>query len=495
VTALARGARGLAFAVVVAAVLATHPASVVAADAEVRTAHLLVRGDVAEAELARYGALAEACWEHWKAYFGAEPKKKDLPLLLDVRRDREGFESALRRAGVDRAAVANAGGYYDPGSKTSYLFLQPHDSSTRLLVLHELTHQLHAKVMLDNDMTRSPLWHKEGIAEWFGFHRRGKAGLEVGVLDGVVIDDRPTLCAERLRAPGADPWAVLAGTAKAVDYTDALMLVSAFLRTKDETVAKAFKRLERDFESGGDPTKKTERAFAGKKERVLAAVHETWDGFRRPWKGVYIAWDEEDSAIIGTDAVGLPAGHVRAAAGEGLHRGQGHVGGTRGRGGGTRPRRQGARRPPRGRGAGGRDGGRAAEGARDVVGPRGRPPARRADPRPRGRPVRGRGPDAAAHPRRGAGARGGRRRSGPHVGGLRRRRRPLGDGGTGPILRRRDRPVSRGPSGAATARPRCRGESERREPVRAGILGVRPPPGRPRLPARLGEGAMTGRTA
>lgn len=298
-TALARGARGLAFAVVVAAVLATRPTPVVAADAEVRTAHLLVRGDVAEAELARYGALAEACWEQWKAYFGAEPKKKDLPLLLDIRRDREGFESALRRAGVDRAAVANAGGYYDPGSKTSYLFLQPHDSSTRLLVLHELTHQLHAKVMLDNDMTRSPLWHKEGIAEWFGFHRRTKAGLEVGVLDGVVIDDRPTLCAERLRAPGADPWAVLTGTAKAVDYTDALMLVAAFLRTKDETVAKAFKRLERDFESGGDPTKKTERAFAGKKERVLAAVHETWDGFRRPWKGVYIAWDEEDGAIIG----------------------------------------------------------------------------------------------------------------------------------------------------------------------------------------------------
>ncbi len=84
--------------------LATRPASVVAADAEVKTAHLLVRGDVAEAELARYGALAEACWEHWKAYFGAEPKKKDLPLLLDVRRDREGFEGALRRAGVDAQA-------------------------------------------------------------------------------------------------------------------------------------------------------------------------------------------------------------------------------------------------------------------------------------------------------------------------------------------------------------------------------------------------------
>jgi hypothetical protein len=298
-TPLARGARGLAFAAVVAVVLATRPAAVVAADAEVRTAHLLVRGDIPEAELARYGALAEACWGHWKAYFGAEPKQKDLPLLLDVRRDREGFESALRRAGVDRSAVGSAGGYYDPRSRTSYLFLQPHDSSTRLLVLHELTHQLHAKVVLDNDLTRSPLWHKEGIAEWFGFHRRGKGGLEVGVLDGVAIDDRPTQCAERLRTPGADPWAVLTGSAKTVDYTDALMLVAAFLRTKDATVSKAFRTLEREFESGGDPAKKTARAFAGERERVLAAVHETWDGFRRPWKGVYIAWDEEDGAIVG----------------------------------------------------------------------------------------------------------------------------------------------------------------------------------------------------
>jgi len=293
-----RVARAVAFVALVALVLATRPVCVAAADAEVKTEHLVVRGDVESAELARYGALAEACWGHWKAYFDGEPKKRDLPLRLDVRRDRAGFEGALRGVGVDPKIVAGAGGYYDPGSKTSFLFLQPHDSSTRLLVLHELTHQWHAKVVLGNDMTRSPLWHKEGIAEWFGFHRRGKAGLEVGVLDGVVIDDRPLLCAERLRAPGTDPWAVLVGEAKTVDYTDALMLVAACLRTKDEAVAKAFKRFEQDLAAGGDPDKKAARAFAGKKDRVLAAVRETWDGFRRPWKLVYVGWDEEDGAIV-----------------------------------------------------------------------------------------------------------------------------------------------------------------------------------------------------
>src|SRR5204863_79908 len=81
-------------------------------------------------------------------------------------------DAPLRRAGVGPQAVTSAGGYYDPGSKTSYLFSQPHDSSTRLLVLHELTHQFQAKATLENELVRSPGWHKEGLAEHFGFHRR-----------------------------------------------------------------------------------------------------------------------------------------------------------------------------------------------------------------------------------------------------------------------------------------------------------------------------------
>jgi hypothetical protein len=243
--------------------------------------------------------LAEAGYPHWKAYFGHEPKKADLPLLVDVRATREGFLAALRRAGTGPEAVASAGGYYDPTSRVSYLYLQPHDSSTRLLVLHELTHQVQAKVALDNDLGRAPVWQKEGIAEHFGFHRRTAAGVEVGALDTAVIDERPLACAERVAAGPYDAWAVATGTAKAVDYTDAMILVETFLRTKDDGLRQAYKRFEADLEKGGDPFKKAERALAGKQERLAAAVREVWGAFRRPWKIVYVGWDEEPGAIVG----------------------------------------------------------------------------------------------------------------------------------------------------------------------------------------------------
>lgn len=316
---LTRGARAGLLLVALVVVASARP--VAGGDVEVRTAHVRARGDLPEERLRRYAALAEACWSHWKDYFGAEPKKADLPLLLDVRRDRDGFEAALKEARVDLRHVGGAGGYYDPGSKTSYLFLQPHDSSTRLLVLHELTHQWHAKVWMRNDLAGSPYWHKEGIAEWFGHHRRTAQGLEVGVLDGVAIDDRPARCAERFRA-GGDPWGHLLGQAKGTDYTDALMLVGAFLRTKDASVAAAYRRFEQALTAGGDVGKKAEREFGPRKERVLDALRETWGELRRPWKLVYIAWDEEAGAIVGegrpwaflSGTADLPRGRAAVAA-------------------------------------------------------------------------------------------------------------------------------------------------------------------------------------
>jgi hypothetical protein len=281
---------------------ATARPRVAAGDTEVASEHVRVRGELDHATLRSFADLAEAVYPQWRAYFGAEPKKSWLPLDLRVLRDRDSFLAALRGVGVS-GSMAGAGGYYDPGTRTSYLYPQPHTSSTRLLVLHELTHQFQYKAVQDNRGERSPVWHKEGLAEHFGFHRRTKTGVETGVLDVVAIDARPVEFAARYRAGTFDPWAIGTGARANVDYTDSLGMVETFLRTSDEGLRDLFHEWERDVFRGADAGRHFEKTFRGKKERIERAAREVWGDWKRTWKIVYVAWDEEPGAIV---AKGMP---------------------------------------------------------------------------------------------------------------------------------------------------------------------------------------------
>ena len=268
-----------------------------AADDEFATAHVRAKGDVGAERLAEFTRLGEAGWPHWKAYFGTEPKGDRLPMRMDVRKDRDGFLAAVRAAGVT-GEMPGAGGYYDPRTRTSFLYLQPHVSSSRLLVLHELTHQFQYLALQDNVPDRSPTWHAEGLAEHFGFHRRTGAAVEVGALDMVAIDDRPAECAKRVADGAFSAWKVGTG-ATAPDYTDAMTLLETFLRTKDEGLARVYRQWEREIYRAGNAHKRFERLFASQRERLEAAVKEVWGGVRRPWHVAYVAWDEKDGVIEG----------------------------------------------------------------------------------------------------------------------------------------------------------------------------------------------------
>ena len=303
--------RGAVLFVSVLALLLSAPVPAAGAgDGEAKSAHVHARGDVGPELLRQFVDLAEAAWPQWKAYFLTEPKKDRLPLVMDVRKDRDGFFAALRAVGGP-SSLPGAGGYYDPKSRVSFLYLQPHLSSSRLLVLHELTHQYQYKALQDDVPDRSPVWHREGLAEHFGSHRRIEGGVETGALDVVSIDDRPVQCAQRVREGKFDPWAVGTGTATAPDYTDALALVETFLKTKDDTLRKAYREWEREIYRGGNAGSRFEKLFQGKKARLEAAAKEVWGDFRRTWSIVFIAWDEEKGVITGR---GLPWALLRGGA-------------------------------------------------------------------------------------------------------------------------------------------------------------------------------------
>ncbi len=286
-------------ALALALTLAPRPAC--AADAEGKTTHIVVRGNLDAGLVRAYAELAEAAYPQWKAFFDIEPPKNRLPLELDVRTDREGFLRAVHAAGVI-GALPGAGGYYDPRSRRSFLYSQPHESSTRLLVLHELFHQFQYKALQDDVPDRSPVWHREGLAEHFGYHRRTATGIDMGVLDMVAIDDRPSQCAERVQAGRFDAYAVGTGTAPNPDYADALILVETFLRTTDKSLVETYRRWEKEIYKSGNANAKFEKYFQSKKDKLAAAVVEVWGTWKAPWRVGYISWDEEPGAIVGRGA-------------------------------------------------------------------------------------------------------------------------------------------------------------------------------------------------
>lgn len=301
--------RGGGVALVALAALVSAPAAravaapvAPAAEAEFRTEHVVVRGDVGEESLRAWARLAEAAYPQWKAFFGVEPPKNRLPLELDARTSREGFLHAVHKVGVV-GALPGAGGYYDPKSRRSFLYLQPHESSTRLLVLHECLHQYQYKALQDDVPDRSPIWHREGLAEHFGYHRRTATGVELGALDMVAIDDRPRQCADRVKSGKFDAWAVGTGALPNPDYVDAMTLVETFLRTTDKGLVATYHAWEREIYKTGNAHSKFEKLFQPKKARLLAAVSEVWGAWVSPWEVGYIAWDEEPGAIVGT---GMP---------------------------------------------------------------------------------------------------------------------------------------------------------------------------------------------
>jgi hypothetical protein len=106
--------------------------------------------------------LAEAAWPAWASFFGDEPADAPLSVWLDV--DQAAFEARLQAHGIP--AVPEAGGWFQPGVG-AFLFAQPTRYYTRVLFLHELTHQFHQGSAQQGTF---PFWYAEGIAEALGRH-------------------------------------------------------------------------------------------------------------------------------------------------------------------------------------------------------------------------------------------------------------------------------------------------------------------------------------
>jgi hypothetical protein len=173
-----------------AALAAAEPAGI-----ETRSAHYDLYTESVDA--AEAGAVLDALWDRLKEHFGSAPEGR---LRVEVYATKDGMHGALER---DRQWKVDAGGCYAPDTKKAYLWVQPSESFTRQLLIHEATHQFHFLAATGN---RGPAaeWYTEGLAEYFGMHNWDGKELKIGVVPAVSLEDYPAQAARQLSALGAD---------------------------------------------------------------------------------------------------------------------------------------------------------------------------------------------------------------------------------------------------------------------------------------------------
>jgi hypothetical protein len=278
-----------------ALLLACLVAAPVSAGGMVESPKVVLRGDVAPEVLLEALELVEGAWRHWKETFGREPATADLPMAFDIFPDRESFLQGARAAGC-REDLSGMGGWTSWEGRVSLLFVQPDPFDTRRLVLHEGTHQFQARAFpADRPQDDAP-WHREGLAERFGWHRRTRAGLEVGHRDAVALRHRPQEAAERVRFRAFDPWAIGSRAVEA-DYTDSLALATTLLETSDAELRERYLAWRTNAFRGGGSARGFLQVFEGMEERLRRAANEVWGRFHRTWRPDGPGWEAREEGL------------------------------------------------------------------------------------------------------------------------------------------------------------------------------------------------------
>jgi hypothetical protein len=259
---------------------------------------LHVRGEVPEVWIERAVVCADALFRDLSAHFGRTPTDADQPLQLVLYPDRAAWRAALERAGV-RIDLGHAGGYTLWEKGISHVFLQKDEWHTRRLILHELTHQFHAKCRPLARRGRGAWWYREGLAEYFAWHAHSDTGLRLGVMDDWAHQGTVPEARVRAAAPDFDPWAIATGTTRA-SYGDALAVLAALLAGCDADLHARYRAWEQEILGRGGDTASFARHFEGREAALARCVAAYWKSAGPAWRPRGGGWSQEPAAIVGT---------------------------------------------------------------------------------------------------------------------------------------------------------------------------------------------------
>lgn len=264
------------------------------------TEHYRLGTDADAATVAEYKLVLEACWPLFESFFGCAPKlKKGEKLDVFFLTTREGWQAKMKEDGV--AVPAGAGGYYNPGNKTVYLWKQPTLYTTRQLLIHEAMHQFHYLACCNNVGPKDE-WYIEGIVEHFSRHYWDGKELTPGVIPFCSLEDYPRLALELFRRDDYDLPGMVS-SARESTRAEQWALVRYLMLGDEGKYAKNWAKLCKKLD-GGQSAKNTFKSTIGDPKKLLPQIRKWLETQQEPFVPVWNEWQGQGpNAVVGTSTV------------------------------------------------------------------------------------------------------------------------------------------------------------------------------------------------
>jgi hypothetical protein len=297
-----------AFAAALAAAALYSGASAADGVVTAESAHYRLTSTGRQAEADEWARVLEAAWPQFEAFFGAVPKlSKDARLAVVFTETQAAMQDAIRRAGG--TPPADAGGYYDPVSRTAFAWRQPSAWFTRALLLHEAGHQFH-RLSRVAEKVAPPAWYGEGVVEHLAHHTWDGAALRLGVEPMLSLEDYPSRALAAVKSGAFQPYEVVGG--RAADRPECMHLVRYLLQSNGGKFRSAFEDAAKAMDRGQKADSGRLFRGAGSRERLLADFTDWLSGVQQPWESVWVEWDARGPAALRASATAIALCRRRA---------------------------------------------------------------------------------------------------------------------------------------------------------------------------------------
>jgi hypothetical protein len=245
--------------------------------------------------------MLEASWGAFEGYFHFAPQlaageRLKMKLYLDY----DAWQTGMKDDGILQPP-ASAGGYFDPTTRTAYLYRQPTIYFTRVLALHEAAHQFQLLGRAQN--ASPPSWYVEGIAEYISRHDWDGSCIRLGALPLLSQEDAPAKALEIVHNNGLDLTSIVNGGA--FDRPIA-MAVTRYFETADDGAHRAdYQDFEDAVDIDGTDAATAFGSILGAPSMYDAPI-ETWlAGDQEPMSVVFLEWTHISSTSVRGQANGV----------------------------------------------------------------------------------------------------------------------------------------------------------------------------------------------
>lgn len=265
------------------------------------SAHYRLASSGPKAEADEWARMLEAAWPHFAAFFGKSPPlAAGARLGVNFSETLDDMRAEIRRAGG--APPDDAGGYYDPISKTAFAWRQPSPWYTRTLLLHECAHQFHRLARVPGNVA-PPAWYGEGVVEHLSHHTWDGEKLRLGVVPMLSLEDRAGRALDAVQSGAFHLDQVLDGKAPA-ERPECMHLVRWLVSAEGGKLRPKFDDLAVRMDRGARVDASDFAKSVGPWKRRAPEFLDWLKGVQQPWEPLFVDWDARgENALRGTASV------------------------------------------------------------------------------------------------------------------------------------------------------------------------------------------------